>query len=128
MNYYSNIKFKKNEATLEELLSVQPMLLHIFSYFVQCCDEQKLPILITSIRGEAIGRNSRTHREGRAIDIATREFSSLQCNRIAFELNSKFAQDFGTSPVHGTKRVCVYGDPKHLDHFHIQIRRNIRLL
>lgn len=123
-----NIKFKENEAHENELLKVEPILMHVFYYFVKCANECNLPILITSITGDAIGRTSTTHSEGRAIDIATRGFSKLECERIKYELNSKFSKNFGTSPVGGTKRVCVYGDSKHLDHFHLQIRRNIKLL
>jgi len=122
-----NIQFKDGHASFSELLTVEPILNHIFFYFCHYAKEYHLPIRVTSIRGDAIGRKSTTHKEGRAIDISTRGWDVLHCNRIASKLNMKFSKNIGTSPVGGTERVCVYGDEQHLDHFHLQVKRNVKL-
>lgn len=121
------IRFKKDHVSKDEIFKISPVLNHIFFYFVQYAYEYDLPIKLTSVLGDAVGRTSKTHCEGRAIDISTMNWEKFHCTRVTAKLNTKFAKDFGTSPVGGTPRVCVYGDSKHLDHFHLQIRQGLVL-
>lgn len=111
----------KDEVCLDNLMQINPVLGLIFFYFVGYAVNNNLPVKVTSII-DNFPRSSRTHREGRAIDISSRGWTDFHINRIVYRINSMY-RDFGTAPPNKVKQAIIHHNAGHGDHFHIQVNR-----
>ena len=75
------------------------------------------------------GRISKTHEEGRAVDVSIKGFSEFHLRRLPHFLNTRFGKDWGTNKVgsNDLPRVCVVHDAGSGNHIHLQVKRNIYL-
>lgn len=117
---------KHNNVDYEEMSFTNPFLGIIFYYLVAWANEHKLPVIQTSVLGKAKGRISKTHEEGRAIDISVRGWPEKLIQEIKNEMNSIY-RDWGTCRPGGIPKVFVYHDAGSGFHIHLQVRRNITL-
>ncbi len=69
-----------------------------------------------------VGRKSKTHQQGRAVDISTtRGLDGIFIAELIRYANQRYS-DFAALSKKGEKRLLVYGDKDHLDHIHLQVR------
>ena len=122
----NSFDIKEPDVKLKEIQKMQWPLAMMMNYFIGYAELHSLPVVLTSVNERAKGRTSRTHEEYRAVDISTRHWSVEHCTRIQRKMNEVYRQ-WATGPVDGIKRVLIYGDENHLDHFHMQIKRNIKI-
>lgn len=117
---------KNNDIDLNDLQMIDPALWILITRTMLYCAEYKLPCRITSLVSdrENVKAVSKTHEQGRAIDISTHGWTEQHCNRFKFIMNRDY-KDLGAISYSDLKaRAVVYGDSKHLDHFHLQVRPN----
>jgi len=116
----------KEGVSNEELFYMSPMLYSLFAYLLGYCETHELPCTVTSITGEAEGRVTATHKEGRAIDVSVRGWSEFHIHRFVKKANNKFANIGAISSSDYKPRAVVYhavdgGAP----HFHLQVKRQL---
>ena len=118
----------KPEVSPSDYQKLNPYLQIVTSYFHAYCLQHDLPCLVTSMisdRVEGGVRVSDTHKEARAIDLSVKGFDEFHKQRIKHFLNKKFGVEWGTRPIDSNvvPRVClVHGE---VEHFHLQVRRDI---
>lgn len=120
-------KYKKDEALF---IKLKETLIDLVIDMAHWADENGCPFVITatiSTQEEDIklGRTSLSHREGRAVDISTNGWDDLQIKDFLNYYYRKFNQLGATSKIDGDKRLIVYGDKRHQNHFHIQIAKGL---
>jgi hypothetical protein len=91
--------------------------------FVYDCGEE---FIITETRttraiDEKLNRRSATHREGRAIDIATNHMDLFTVSEVITYAKRKYGHLGAIKD--GKPRLIVYGDDRHKNHIHLQINR-----
>lgn len=120
MDNYNIISFKP-EVIKEDLFILSPATLQIFSELCMFAKKNLLPVKITSIISDVVqNRVSSSHKEGRAIDISSRGWTSFQALELQDHLNFKFQHLGATSFSDGKVRACVWHDAGFGSHFHIQ--------
>jgi len=124
MKKYYDIK--EPDVNLKELPFLQWPLAIVLHYIIGYADMHSLPVKITSISEKIARRKSRSHDEFRAVDIATRLWSDEHLSTLKRRVNAIF-YNWGTGPVKGKKQVFVWEPPDHLNHIHLQVRRNIKI-
>lgn len=112
----------KEGVSAEELLMLQPAMLFLLGNITFYCYTNKLPLTITSITGHVDGRVSRSHEEGRAVDMRIRDWKKEDILKMVKYFNKKFKSIAAISSRDGVPRAAVYGDSRHLDHVHWQVR------
>jgi len=126
----------KEGVELGDLKKITPPLGVVFYTFVMYAKEQSLPCVVTSILGDAEGRKSSTHQEGRGMDIRSVGWDKRHIENVCLLLNNKYASFWGTSPdgispmviLHHQAKYLVDGGPKlGAPHFHLQVQRNALL-
>lgn len=115
----------KESVCLDNLMEINPILGLIFYYFVGYAYNHDLPVVITSIIDNH-PRKTRTHAEGRAIDISSKNWPNFHIQRILYKINSTY-RDYGTGPVNKPKQAIIHHDAGSGFHFHIQVNRLARL-
>jgi len=76
-------------------------------------------ITITSIRDRAQNRISKSHAEGRAVDIRSRDFT-IDPKQFCDEFNETYERQFGFIDGKPVQKPCVYHDNGGGWHFHLQ--------
>jgi len=129
---YDNMNLSKSFSLKEGLdpemiLYMHPNLLTILVFVVNFCYQNNVDCVVTSgIRTHAQNvsakSKSRTHEEGRAFDLRTRNIPQ----NLIFDLTESAEIEFGNIGAISYKthksRPVVYGDENHLDHIHFQVR------
>lgn len=108
--------------------SINPILIYIIGDMALYCLNKKLPFKINSTvstEEEDIkyGRVSMSHREGRAVDLALDGWSENQRKTFCKVFNDKYKKEAAVSSKTKRSLLCVYGDPQHLQHIHIQVHK-----
>lgn len=126
------IKFKHN-CDKDLFVYMSPMIIKVAGDMAQYCQEKDLPFLITeTISNEerdlarGIHRSSTTHSTGRAFDLAIRKWHGDQIVDFIDWFEIRY-QAVSTRQHSGSRKLCVYGDHKHLDHIHVQIHSNYKM-
>ena len=117
---------KHGHVDCKEMTFINPFLGMVFYYFVAYAVENDLPVRVTSITGDAVGRMSTTHSSGRAIDLGIIGWNTKHLKALQRDMN-KLYMNWGTAPVGKPPQVFVWGDEAHEDHVHLQVRRYIKL-
>ena len=123
-----NFEFK-NPYELQELRMLNPKLLLVFSALNFWCENKKIPLVVTSaIRTEAenktVGAKSRTHVEGRAIDISVKGWESEDIERAMEFLKDEYYHWGAVSADSGKRNLVIFHNGT-APHLHIQIARNL---
>src|SRR3990167_760443 len=122
-----NFEFKNNVA-LTDLKKMNQALIIVLGYASYFCNLSNLPCLITSIFDEAIGRQTDTHREGRAFDISVRNWGKEDIEEFIDFMNRRVGYLGAISNSDGKQRVVVYHKVKGNEyHLHAQVNRNPKI-
>jgi len=119
------MKYFESEKTLEEFKFTSPDLLYTFSALNKFCHENKIPLKVTSIiRTTDSYSKSSTHQTGRALDIATKDWTKQQCSDVARFLSGwDHLHEVGAiSREAGIRKIGIFHDSGRGDHLHIQTR------
>jgi len=115
-----SFKYPQDRKHLEE---IHPNLFYLLGCFVKYAYDRGLPVTITSIiRDKLSGSVSKTHEEGRAIDISCNGWSVDQCLAAEEYMNRNYPHIAAISSKTFMPAACVYHNVGHGVHFHIQVR------
>ena len=118
------LQFKEN-VLVTDLQMLRPDMLIVLSYLSWWCFKHNLPCRVTSIIDHVETRVSRTHDDGRAVDISTRGFGPSEIERLIKYLNERVGILGAYSKSDGVQRVAVYHDAGMGHHIHIQVSKNM---
>lgn len=116
----------KKGVDINDIKSIDPALLLIKTYIINFGINHGVDVIFTSIINDRNGvvSVSKTHADGRAIDLRTLNWSRGLIRTLQLELNEKFVTIGALSKDTHIPTVALFGDSRHLDHMHIQIRPN----
>lgn len=110
----------KPELNIKDLLFLDPTILEMLSFIAAYAYEFQLPCLITSLREDAPGRKTNTHRDGRAADLSVRGWSIYHIHTLLHKFKNHF-KNRGAFNKSGENRPIVYHKTeKGAYHLHIQ--------
>jgi len=115
----------KESVLVTDLQMIRPDLLIVLSYVSWWCFNNNLPCRITSIMDDAPQRISRTHAEGRAIDISTKGFGPRDITALLKYLEDKVGHLGAYSKSDNIQRVAIYHNAGSGHHLHIQVSKEI---
>lgn len=122
----NKFEFKHLEAFPHELMAVDPFVAIVFYWFVAYAKSNGLPVCVTRIFQYVEGATG-VHPDGRGIDISSRGWPDLHIARVVSKLNKLFPQ-WGTSPDGKNLRVIIHHKTEDgVYHFHLQVRRGLKL-
>ncbi len=117
---------KQDDINMEDVLMWQWKLFVAFGHFCAYANQHNLPVKITSLASdrENVRAVSRTHEEGRAIDISSKNWSKDNI-KGAIEYMNKIAGHYGAFSYRDqVQRVIIHHEAfGQGDHFHIQVMR-----
>ena len=113
----------KEDIILEDIQKIHPAMWIIFTGALLYCKKNNLVCRITSIIGdrENVISKSRTHSDGRAIDIAIRasdKWNPVHVQRLCYQLNTDYSDIAAISASDLKPRAAI---PKNT-HIHLQCR------
>jgi len=118
----------KDKVNFEDLKDVHPNLLVLLVYAYQYARRYELPFTITSIKDRFSGRISKSHEEGRAIDLSVKAWPEFHILRLTKKMNEEFESIGAISKSDGISRACVYHKVEgNAWHFHLQVRATLNL-
>lgn len=115
----------KNDKARETYPNCKEELKDAVYWCSQWAEKRKLPFVITRAIDEMIPgvSVSRTHEEGRAVDISVKGWTADSIDDFIHDSNKEFADKIGAiSATDGKARFCVF----HVGtgaHHHLQVRR-----
>lgn len=123
---YNNFQYKAgvNPADLGELHPAMYILIGEAALYATLFG---LPLVFTSIMDTVPGRISKTHEDGRGVDLSVRGWGDLHPYRFAKYLNDKYAEELGTAPAGKPLKVIPDIDHGTARHLHLQVRVNANL-
>jgi hypothetical protein len=117
----------KDDINLNDLQEMQPALLILWTATVLYCKEHRLPCKITSISSDRknVRAVSKTHEEGRALDISTRGWREQDVLRFVYLMNQDYREIAAVSASDGEPRAAVWHNYNEQgEHIHLQVKRN----
>lgn len=123
-----NIFKCKRESDIAQLNSINPFLFKMLAHIIVMCSEHGVTPVITSVirtpeENAAVGAVSKTHIEGRAIDISIRGWDKDFIKQVETEINFLFSNVGAISASTGKPRPIVVHDVGFGAHIHVQTRR-----
>lgn len=114
----------KPEVDLNDLKMLHPALFYILADVFAYCAKYTLPCNITSIISgrDNVKSSSKTHQEGRAFDLSTRDWSEFHIHRIEKFINKRHAHIAAISSNDARPRAAVYHDSGYGAHLHFQVK------
>lgn len=105
-----------------DLQFLHPAVWILLTAAILYCEEHDLPFIITSLINdrEGVEAKSRTHEEGRAIDISVRGWSESQIHRFCHKMTTNYRDIAAISASDLEPRAALYHD----NHIHLQVRPN----
>jgi hypothetical protein len=124
------IKFK-NPRDEDRFADLHGKLQEICYAMNEWCEARGLDFLVTETwtnlqEDMRVGRKTATHREKRAVDIGLRGWEQKDIEDFIEVFDDTYGA-FGALGKNGERRLIVYGDKAHLDHFHVQLDRRFTL-
>ena len=114
----------KEDIVLEGIQKLQPAIWIIFTGALLYCKRHNLPCRITSIISDRdkVNAKSRTHEQGRAIDIGIRGpgWTSTHVHRLTHQICQDYADVAAISASDFKPRAAIAKS----DHIHLQCRPN----
>ena len=116
----------KEDIHLEDLQHLQPAMWVVLTYTIMFCQNNNLPCKITSIINDRkdVNAKSKTHDQGRAVDISIAGWRDVDCQRLCYKLNTSFHDIAAISYSDKQPRCSIVKS----DHIHIQVRPNANVL
>lgn len=124
--FHTNLQFKDGVNPLD-LAKIHPALLFVLGFIALYAKAFSLPVVVSSITDDAPNRKSKTHEDGRALDISLNGWGELHIHRLEFIVNQRFARELGTAPSGEPLRVIKVHDAGTGNHIHAQVRVNAML-
>jgi hypothetical protein len=116
----------KEGVVIQDILALNPKVLVVLGHFMSYAEKHNLPVTITSIISDRDGIEtaSRTHEEGRAIDLRSSDWPEHH-RREVVEHMLHIANHYGAiSASDHHRRVIIHHDYKGQGgHFHLQVSR-----
>jgi len=101
---------------------LDPRLVGMFAHFLTYALDLGLPVTITSIISAETPRVSRSHVEGRAIDVSAKGWSSKQAKLAEKKFNAWYKPIGAISSETGLSNPIEYHNAGSGWHFHLQVR------
>jgi hypothetical protein len=122
------VKFA-DDVDPRDLELIEPALLILINAANLYCYRFNLPFQITSIQSdrENIKSVSKTHEQGRAIDISVKGWTDTHVHRFVYLLNQDYADIAAISYSDNQPKAAVYHDAGYGSHIHLQVRPNAKL-
>lgn len=116
----------KQPLRINEIRSISPYVLMMFAHLVRFAYEKDLPVVVTSIirspeENARLAASSKTHVEGRALDISVKGWSDQDLSELEAEINLLFKQYGAISYKTGRSRPIVIHNGT-APHIHLQSR------
>lgn len=113
----------KEDIQLKDLQKLHPAVWIIFTGALLYCKRNNLVCRITSIISDRVNVNSksRTHEEGRAIDLGVRSedgWNPVHAQRLCYQLNKDYSEIAAVSYSDHKARAAIAKS----DHIHLQCR------
>lgn len=114
----------KDDIDLNDLKELQPACWVLLTAALLYCKEHNIILTITSIKSDRKNVNSvsKTHEQGRAVDISVRGWSSLHRTRLCYILNRDYGDIAAISAKDGIARAAVLHDAGYGAHIHLQVK------
>lgn len=106
---------------MQDIFMLTPKMLLLLGALTEYCYVNNLPVTITSIIEDVDGRQSQTHKEGRAVDISVRGWEPEHITKLLTYLNSKYRLIAAISKSDGEPRAAIYHEGIGW-HLHLQVR------
>ena len=115
----------KHGVSIKDLELVSPYLLILLGATSLHCHQNNLPLVITSIKSDAIKvkRVSKSHLDGRALDISIKGWDKDDIDKFVAKMNIQYRHLAAISASDFKPRAAVYHDAGAGDHIHLQTRR-----
>jgi len=102
----------------------------VMNGMAELCSELGVPFVVTSTvstkeEDQWLGRVSATHREGRAFDVRTRDWSDDECAKIVKLTEKKFKKYAATNSA-GKPALVVDKSKTGAPHLHVQVAREVQ--
>ncbi len=119
----------KDDVDLNDLKELQPACWILLTAALLYCKEHNIMLTITSIKSDRKNVNSvsKTHEEGRALDISVRGWSSLHRTRLCYILNRDYLHLAAVSYKDHKPRAAVLHDSGYGEHIHLQVKPGVSL-
>ena len=117
----------KSDCRIEDFMMLHPNLLIIIATVLTYANENDLDVEFTSIISdrENVEAKSKTHEDGRAIDMSTKGWNDFHISRIISLLEDKHSDIAAISASDLQPRPAVYHNYNNQgDHLHLQVRAN----
>jgi hypothetical protein len=114
----------KDGVNFGDLQEVKIALWLLITHAELYCGANKLELVLTSIKGDRdnIKASSKTHSDGRAVDISVRDWTRKQIDVFVFNMNTKFKSIGAISGKSGQSVVALYHDVGYGAHINLQVR------
>lgn len=116
----------KPEVIFSDFQFVSPKLIIVLGHFLDFCNHNSLPCLITSILDDAPNRTTTTHEEGRAFDASARGWTKRDVYNLTVYMESRVYSLGAISKSDNKRRVVIYHDAGNGPHFHFQVSREVK--
>jgi len=115
----------KENVLVTDLQMIRPDLFIVLGYVSWWCFNNNLPCRVTSVIDDVPQRVTKTHSQGRAIDVSTRGFGPKNISDLISFLEEKVGHFGAYSKSDGKQRVAIYHDVGMGPHIHIQVKREL---
>jgi len=112
----------KPEVSAEDFTMLDPRLVGMFAHFLTYALDLGLPVTITSMISSETPRVSRSHVEGRAIDVSGKGWSHEQAKLLEGKFNKWYKPIGAISSSTGLSNAIYYHNAGSGWHFHLQVR------
>ena len=116
----------KEDVNVEDLLLLDPRVLIVLGHFVSYAQKHNLPVTITSVISDRknIASVSRTHEEGRAIDIRSKTWPEEHIEGVIDHMENICNHYGAISYSDLERRVIIHHKIRGGgEHFHLQVSR-----
>jgi len=121
MTRFSEIVTFKEGVDKEEIFMLTPKMLLLLGAFTEYAYVRDLPVNITCMQEYVASRVTRTHLEGRAVDISVKGWSLEEINEAVTVLSIRHRIIAAFSERDGKPRAVIYHNVEGW-HFHLQVR------
>lgn len=116
----------KDDVVLEDIMLLSPKVLIVLGHLITFADTRGLPVVVTSIISdrENVQSVSRTHEDGRALDVSVKGWTKTDIDDCIAYLNNIASHYGAISYSDNERRVVVYHNYRGQgDHLHLQVSR-----
>jgi len=113
----------KHDLSSDSLMFLTPPMITLFAAFLNWADARNLPVVISSINEDVVGRKFKSHREGRSLDFSRKGWKLKDINDALEYFNQNYRGIAAISNSDKVPRALVYHKIEGgAYHFHLQVR------